>query len=388
MLGLVQSIDILVVGCGLTGAVIARELAEHGKKILIWDRRNHIGGNMFDYYDDFGVLVHRYGPHLFHTNNKMLYEYVCRFAQWEAFKLTCGAEIDGICTPVPFNFQTVDDFYPPNHAKLLKQRLLSCFAGRETVSIIDVLNCEDAMVSEYANFLFEKDYRLYSAKQWGVPPETIDQSILERLPLRFSYRNDYFDDTYQVIPKSTYSAFFKALLNHPNIRVELQKEALNHLCISQDGLELQMDGEKAKFQVVYTGAVDELFGWRFGELPYRSLRFEWKHEDIESLQNMPVVAYPQAEGYTRIVEYKKMPIQNVVGTTYEIEYPLRYHAASGEEPYYPLLTTDSIHLFQRYHDLASRVDGLFCCGRLGDYKYYNMDQALERALEMVLQIET
>lgn len=376
-------IDILVVGCGLTGAVVARELAEYGKKVLLWDRRDHIGGNMFDYTDPYGIHVHKYGPHTFHTNDQTLYDYICRFSDWQAYELKCGAEIDGKCTPVPFNFQTLDDFYTPEKAAQIKQCLLERFANRTTASVVDVLNCGEPLAVAYANFLFEKDYRPYSAKQWGVPPETIDPSILERVPLRFSYKDSYFDDTYQCIPKTTYADFFNALLNHPNIQLELQKEALQHLRISQDSSHVLFNGARAGFKVVYTGALDELFGCRFGELPYRSLHFEWKHEDIESKQNMPVVAYPQAEGYTRIVEYKKMPPQDVRGTTYEVEYPRQYCSANGDEPYYPLMTEQSLRLYQRYRELASNVDGLYCCGRLGDFKYYNMDQALGHALELV-----
>lgn len=377
-----QPIDILVVGCGLTGAVVARELAEHGKKILLWDRRDHIGGNMFDYVDEYGVLVHQYGPHTFHTNDKTLYDYICRFADWQAYELKCGAEIDGICTPVPFNFQTLDDFYTPKRAAQIKQCLLERFVGRETASVVEVLNCGEPLAVEYANFLFEKDYRPYSAKQWGVAPETIDPSILNRVPLRFSYKDTYFDDAYQLIPKNSYADFFRNLLNHPNIQVELEKEALKHLSISQDGRHVLLDGERPGFQVVYTGALDELFSCRFGELPYRSLHFAWKHEDIESKQNMPVVAYPQADGYTRIVEYKKMPPQDVRGTTYEVEYPRQYCSANGDEPYYPLLTAESKQLYQRYKKLASNVKRLYVCGRLGDFQYYNMDQALRHALDM------
>ncbi|WP_457944669.1 UDP-galactopyranose mutase [Caproiciproducens sp. LBM24188] len=372
--------DYLVVGCGLSGCVVARNLAERGHKVTIWERRDHVAGNMYDYVDSYGILVHKYGPHTFHTKKKDLYDYICRFASWEDYKLTCMAEIDGIVTPTPFNFQTIDDFYDPEQAMTLKAHIKAAFGDRQTATVVEVIQHEDPLIRAYGQFLFNKDYSLYTAKQWGVSPDKIDVSILQRVPLRFSYDVGYFDDEYQVMPRSSYTDFFKSLIDHPNITVEFNIDAATRLSIKDS--QLFLDDQACPCPVVYTGALDELFDCVVGPLPYRSLHFEWMHEDIESKQKAPVVAYPQAEGYTRITEYKKLPVQKVRGTTYAVEYPLPYHSGSQSEPYYPVLTEESKRQYASYKKLANKVDNLYYCGRLADFKYYNMDQALERALEL------
>lgn len=370
--------DCLVVGCGLTGSVIARHLAEQGKNVVIWERRDHIGGNMYDYVDEHGFLVQKYGPHTFHTKKRDLYDFMCRYEEWTPYKLTCGAIWGGIYTPTPFNFTTIDTFYPPEDGEQLKKKLTAAFARRPTATVVEVLEHPDPDIRGYAEFLFQNDYAPYTAKQWGVSPSEIDPSVLKRVPLRFSYDEGYFDDAYEVMPEHSFTEFFKSLLDHPNITVELSVEALDRL--KADGDKLYLDGGLADIPVVYTGALDELFGGVYGRLPYRSLRFEWRYTDKESLQPTPVVAYPQEEGYTRITEYKKLPVQNGPGSSYAVEYPLPYRDGAALEPYYPVLTVKSQEQYMRYKTLADRIPNLLCYGRLADFKYYNMDQALERAL--------
>ncbi len=379
--------DVIIVGCGLTGSVIARELAEQGKKVEIWERRNHIGGNMYDYKDEYGILVQKYGPHAFHTNNRAVVDYITRFDKWQDFHLACRAEIDGVETPSPFNFQTMDDFYSEVDVRVLKEHIKAEFGNRETATVTEVLNCSDPLVSSYARFLFDKDYSLYTAKQWGISPAEIDPSVLARVPLRFSYTDGYFEDEYQLMPAISYTNFFEKLLGHPNISVKLGIEALEHLKVKEDDYAtLFLDDERLDIPVVYTGALDELFGCVEGRLPYRSLRFEWKHEDRDNFQTAAVVAYPQTEGYTRITEYKKLPPQDVSGTTYAVEYPLPYFSGEVNEPYYPVPTEESKKQYAKYCDMAGKIKNLIPCGRLADFKYYNMDQALERALEVCCTI--
>lgn len=379
--------DCLVVGCGLSGSVVARYLAEKlGQKVVIWERRNHIAGNMYDYIDEHGILVHQYGPHTFHTTKKHLYNYICRFGEWDDYHLTCMSHIDGKFTPTPFNFQTIDDFYSPERAQHLKNKLTAAYPNQEKATIVELMRHSDSDIRGYAMFLFEKDYSLYTAKQWGVDPSKIDVSVLKRVPVLFSYKTGYFDDPYQVMPKISYTHFFENLLDHSNIRVELGVDAFEYLRVSPVGDVLLLDSHPADIPVIYTGALDELFR-EPGALPYRSLHFEWKYEEIESFQDAPVVAYPQAKGFTRITEYKKLPIQNICGTTYTVEYPLPYQAGQKNEPYYPVLTEESQLQYALYKQRADKVKNLFCCGRLADFKYYNMDQALEQALELCQQLD-
>lgn len=377
----------LVIGCGLSGASIARELAENGFKVKIVERRNHIGGNLFDYVDNHGILVHKYGPHTFHTNNPKLYDYICKFTKWKQYRLLCGAEINGRVTPTPFNFKTVDDYFSTEMAKLIKSELIKEFKGRKTVSVLEVLNSKIPAIREYGEFLFKNDYSLYTAKQWGVPPSLVDPSILKRVPLRLDYQEGYFDDKYQVMPETSYTKFFESLLDHENIEIELGVDALKHLKLDEKVKTVLWDNSELDIPVIYTGALDELFGCRYGSLPYRSLKFEWCYrEDVENIQPYPVVAYPQAPAFTRIVEFKQLPMQNVDGTSYEVEYPIQYEKDLGLEPYYPVLTQESQKLYQTYRDLASLFKNLYCCGRLAEFKYYNMDQALEKSLEISKKI--
>lgn len=243
-------------------------------------------------------------------------------------------------------------------------------------TITDLLNSTDEDIRGYGNFLFEMDYAPYTAKQWGMKASDVDPSILKRVPVRISYEEGYYDDKYQCIPADSFTSIIRRILNHPNIKVELNVEAMDHLIIS-DKIRLKESDEE--IMVVYTGPLDQLFSFRYGKLPYRSLRFEWKHEDKDSFQKYPVVAYPQEVGYTRITEYSKLPIQSGKGTTYAIEYPLL--ADDEAEPYYPVSTSESREKYDRYAELADSIENLLYCGRLGDFRYYDMDEALEHALK-------
>ena len=379
--------DILVIGGGLSGAVVARELAQSGKKVIICERRNHIGGNMYDFVDEHGILVHKYGPHTFHTNKKELFDYICRYEKWDEYRLYCGAVINGKCTPTPFNFQTIDDFYSTEEAFTLKSHIKKEFNNRTTVTVLEVLNSKDPIVKKYGEFLFKNDYSLYTAKQWGVSPDKIDPSVLKRVPLRLNYEEGYFDDKYQVMPSHSYSKFFDNLLNHENIEVRLGVNAKEFVSVDRVNKKVLINGKETLKPVIYTGAIDELFDCCFGKLPYRSLRFEWNSEKILSKQKYAVVAYPQEENYTRIVEFKKLPVQDNEWTTYEIEYPLNYINNSNQEPYYPVLTEESILLFKKYQKECFLIPNLYLCGRLADFKYYNMDQALEKALQLAERVK-
>lgn len=369
----------IVVGCGLSGAVVARHLAESGHEVEIWERRGHIGGNMFDHREEHGFLVQDYGPHTFHTNDPGLMAYMERFQDWDPYILRCGAVWNGRFTPTPFNFTTIDTFYSLPDGVALKDRIPEVYPDRETVTVVEALESDDYLIRRYAEYLFEKDYRPYTSKQWGIPPDEIDPSVLKRVPLRMSYRDQYFDDEFQVMPRVSFTDFFERLLDHPNIEVRLGVDALDRMRIEGD--RVVVDGADDPF-VVYTGALDELFGYRFGRLPYRSLVFTPFYSQMDSFQPAAVVATPEDKEIVRITEYKKLPVQDLPGSVCVEERSFAYDPDAGLEPYYPVLTEDSKALYERYHECASAVSNLRFCGRLADFRYYNMDQALARALDL------
>ena len=369
-----------VVGSGIVGCVIAHELALKGNAVRVFEKRRHTGGNLFDYTDKYGIRVQAYGPHIFHTSNEKIWEYVNCFCEFKPYRLVCGSEIDGKCVPVSFDFTAIDTFFP-DEAETIKAHIISAFPRRTKATVLELLDSGDPYVQKFSRFLYEKDYAPYTAKQWGVKPEEIDRSIFRRVPVLLSYGSRYFDDRYQGMPADGYTALINRLLDHENISVQTNVDALEHLEIK--GGHVLIDGTKADGTVCYTGRIDALFGFRYGVLPYRSLCFEWKHEAVDSFQKYPVVAYPQAEGYTRITEYKKLPFQQVSGTTYAVEYPLPDLQGGSGEPFYPVITEGSQAILKKYLDLVLKTAGLICCGRLADFKYYNMDQAIERALQIV-----
>ena len=381
-----MNIDALVIGCGLTGSVIARYLAEkQNKRILIVEKREHIAGNMYDYYQRDGFLVQQYGPHVFHTNKKALFDFMAQYSEWSDFYITCMAQIDGIFTPSPFNFQTIDDFYSENEAAILKSHIKQNFGDADKSTIVELLKSEDEIIRNYAELLYEKDYKPYTAKQWGILPEEIDVSVLNRVPVLFSYKFGYFDDKFQKLPLRGYTAFFRKLLKHQNITVKTGSNALDFLTLKDN--KVCMFDQKIDFPIIYTGPADELLNYKYGELPYRSVRFDLRTESVDSYQPTPIVAYPQAKDFTRITEYKKLPCQTNTGKTIvAIEYPQPY-IYGKTEPYYPTLTNHSQKVYLRYYDELKNIPNLFLCGRLADFKYYNMDQALERALAVCEELK-
>lgn len=373
-----------IVGSGIVGAVLAAELANKGNEVQVLERRSHAGGNVYDYDDAHGIHVHHYGPHIFHTNDDEVYRYVSDHCELKDFNLVCGSVMDGKCVPTSFDFSSVDTFFP-EEAEEIKAHIKAEFGDRASATVLEMLESQDSYVRRFADFLYEKDYKPYTAKQWGIDPEKVDRQIFKRVPILFSYGSKYFSDKYQAMPVKGYMEFIENLLKTPGITLRLNEEALDRFSIRDNQV---MDGDKPLDGVlIFTGALDELFACKHGKLPYRSLRFEWKHEDIDSFQDMPVVAYPQAEGFTRITEYKKLPVQEVRGTTYAVEYPLPYKQGEAMEPYYPVLTEESQELFQKYYDEAKQVKGLAFAGRLAEFKYYNMDQAIRRALDLARELQ-
>ncbi len=371
--------DYVVVGAGISGSIAARCFAEQGQKVLVVERRNHIAGNLYDETDESGILVQKYGPHIFHTNNPKVEEYLKKWGSWEDYFLECMVYMNGKYTPSPFNFQTIDDYFPKEKAEEIKSHIRQIYGNVPKETIVNMLECEDSVIREYAEFLYANDYSLYTAKQWGIEPSEIDKNVLRRVPVLFSYKTGYFDDTCQMMPTQGFTAVIKNILNHPNITVLLNTDANHSLSFSEETKKVYYEGNE--ITVIYTGAVDELLDYRYGRLPYRSLRFEWKSLEEDSYQQAPVVAYPQAEGYTRITEYKKLSVQKKEGkTVIAVEYPLQADEELECEPYYPIPTEETAKMYGQYREYLEDYKNLYLLGRLAEYKYYNMDQVIENAL--------
>lgn len=374
----------VIAGAGLSGSTFARCMAEKGKEVLVVERRSEIGGNLYDEKDETGILVQKYGPHIFHTNDEEVYSFINKYAKWKPFKLRCEVDMLGKSTPSPFNFKTIDQFYPADKAEELKKHLKEAYPDRLTVTIVELIENTDPLIKEYAEFLFKNDYSLYTAKQWGMKPEDVDVSVLKRVPVRMDYQEMYFTDKYEFMPVDGFAAFVENLLNHPNIKV-VHADARTMIKLDARAGKVAFVGINVEddCQFVYTGPIDELFDYNKGALPYRSLRFEYEKIDKDSYQNAPVVAYPQVEGFTRITEYKKLPEQDIKGVTIIAkEYPQIYDSKGNIDPYYPIPTVETAALYKQYEEQAVQFKNLILCGRLADYKYYNMDQAIKRTLEI------
>lgn len=382
--------DYIIVGAGLSGGILARLLAENlDKRILIVDRRNHISGNIYDFVDSCGIKVQKYGPHVFHTNSDDVYNFISKYCEPVKYRTKCEAVIDGISTPSPFNFKTIDQFYDKEKAQILKNKLRSYYPNMHSVTVVDMLNSSDSDIKSHAQFLFDKDYKLYTAKQWNLSPDEIDPSVLKRVPIELSYDDTYFHDKYEFMPKDGFLEFYNCLVCHKNIEIKTNIEALEHISIDEAEHSVMWDGRLVN--LIYTGAIDELFQCKFGVLTYRSLSFKYEHPKIKSYQNVSIVAYPQVEGYTRITEYTKMPYQDFSNiTTIAYEYPVEYcpnfycedKSSNVSEPYYPVLTENSKKIFNLYKNYAENFKNLTLCGRLADFKYYNMDQVVLRAFDV------
>jgi UDP-galactopyranose mutase len=302
--------------------------------------------------------------------------------KWDEFILKSRSEIDGKLTPCPFNFKTIDDFYAKEESEILKERLKDYYKGFDKVSIVEMLECSDAIIRSYATFLFEKDYRPYTAKQWGIDPKDIDISILKRVPVRLSYVDCSIDDPWQALPRGGYTVLFAKLLGTPGIDIRLNADILPHLKFSADG-KVFFDGEELDIPIVYTGPLDELFECRFGRLPYRSLLFDFETLPVESYQEAPCVVYPMAKGFTRVTEYTKLPYQNGRGLTVICkEYPVEYKFDNTQEAYYPVLIKESRGKSVQYKEFAKKYKNLYLCGRLADFIYFNMDEVVLKALTL------
>jgi UDP-galactopyranose mutase len=352
--------DYLVVGAGFAGSVIAERLAAgSGKKVLIVDKRPHIGGNAYDQYDDHGILIHKYGPHIFHTNSRDVFEYLSRFTEWRPYQHRVRASIDGQLVPIPINLDTINLLYGTTFNSFQLQEFFDSVAEPRD----EIRTSEDVIISKVGRELYEKFFRNYTRKQWGLDPSELDSSVIARIPVRTNRDDRYFTDTYQAMPLHGFTRMFERMLAHPNIKIMLNTDY--H----------EIEGTIPYSQVVFTGPVDEYFDFRFGKLPYRSLDFKFDTINTPRHQAVAVVNYPNDYAFTRVTEIKHITGQEHPKTTLVAEYP----KAEGD-PYYPVPRPENAALYKRYQELANETDGVYFVGRLATYKYYNMDQVVAQAL--------
>lgn len=378
--------DVLVVGAGYAGAVAARALADKGRKVRILERRDHVAGNAYDRLDQAGVLIHQYGPHIFHTNDKEVFDWLSRFTQWREYQHRVIANIpDGaggrMTYPVPFNLTSLETAFGAQEGGRLADKLIQTYGLEKKVTILELRENSDPEVSALADYVYEHVFVHYTMKQWGQRPEDIDPATTARVPVFLSRDDRYFQDAYQGMPLEGYTPMFQRMIAHPNIEAELGTDALKRLDVS--GAVLQVDGAAFDGPVIYTGQADELFGFRYGPLPYRTLdfRFETLHRD--DFQGYGTVNYTVDQEYTRITEFKHLTGQDIPGTTTIVkEYSRAYSGIFGEIPYYAVMNPANNAQYERYKTLADQFGTLHLLGRLAEYKYYNMDAIAARALEL------
>lgn len=373
--------DAVVIGSGIAGAAAARVLAEEqGKQVLVLERRPHIGGNCYDREDEYGILIHQYGPHIFHTNDEEVYAWLSRFTDWYEFGHEVVARVGERLIPVPFNLNTLKMVYGEEKGERLAGKLANTFGAGARVPILKLREQMDPEIQAIADFVYENIFLKYTMKQWGQKPEEIDPAVTGRVPVVISYDNRYFGDKYQGMPKDGYTPMFEKILAHPGIEVRTGTDAREILELRKEEGKVYLEGREFDGAVIYTGAADELFGCRYGRLPYRSLRFDFEHYRIPDYQGHSVVNYTVSEEFTRITEFKHLTGQKAEGTTIVKEYPFAYTGAEGEIPYYAILNEENLALYQRYAALAEKFPDFYLLGRLAEYKYYNIDAMAARAL--------
>ena len=354
--------DHLVVGAGFAGAVLAERLASQlGRKVLVVDRRSHIGGNAHDRYDDAGVLIHPYGPHIFHTNAAEIFHYLSRFTSWRPYQHRVLASVDGQLVPMPINLDTVNRLY----GKSLSADELAAYFASVAETRDRVVTSEDAVVSKVGRDLYNKFFRSYTRKQWGLDPSELDSSVAARVPARTNRDDRYFTDTYQCMPLHGYTRMFEAMLRHPNIKVMLNTDyrEVQHLVPWK--------------HMIYTGPIDAFFDYRYGKLPYRSIEFQHVTLPQERFQQVGTVNFPNEYAYTRVTEFKHLTGQVHAHTSLVYEIP----CADGD-PYYPVPRPENASLYRRYEQDAEAQTRVTFVGRLATYRYYNMDQVVGQALAM------
>lgn len=362
----------LVVGAGFTGATVARRLAEEcGKRVLLIDRRAHLAGNAYDERDENGILVHRYGPHIFHSNSTRVVQFLSRFTAWRHYEHRVQALIEGRFVPLPFGLRAIDIVFPAARATNLKAKLIEVHGMGATIPVLKLVESPEADLRDLGEFVLEKVFRGYSIKQWGIGPEQLNPSVTARVPILVSDDDRYFRDSFQGMPVDGYTALFERMLDHPNISVVL------------DTSFEQLTKAERSLPTVFTGPIDSFYGESHGALPYRSIEFAYETVGMPRVQPCGTLNYPSDFDYTRTTELSWMTGDVSPVSVLVREFPCPYRVDQNE-PLYPMPTPESEIIAQAYKREAKRSKGhVWFAGRLGDYQYYNMDQACARALSLV-----
>jgi UDP-galactopyranose mutase len=354
--------DYLIVGAGFAGSVIAERLARgSSKKVLVIDKRPHIAGNAYDYYDNNGILVHKYGPHIFHTNSHEIWKYLSHFTEWRPYEHRVLASVDGMLLPIPINLDTINALYGLN----LNSFECGDFFAKVAEPRTEIRTSEDVVINKVGKELYEKFFRNYTRKQWGLDPAELDASVIARVPIRSNRDNRYFTDIYQAMPRYGYTRLFENLLDHPQIKVMLNTDYR------------EVENILPYREIIFTGPIDEFFDYQFGKLPYRSLNFHFETHSMPVFQPAPVINYPNDHPYTRVTEFKYLTGQIHEKTTLVYEYP-----TDDGDPYYPVPCPENQEIYKKYQTLAKATSGVHFVGRLATYKYFNMDQVVGQALTL------
>lgn len=375
--------DTIIIGAGFAGAVLAERLAtQKNQRVLVIDKRQHIGGNCFDCFDEHGVLIHQYGPHLFHTDNKSVFDYLSQFTEWRPYQHEVLAFIDGQKVPVPFNLNSLHSLLPKSLADSLELKLIERFGYGVKVPILELRTIDDKELKFLADFIYEKIFVNYTAKQWGKKPEDISAEVTGRVPVHISRDNRYFQDKYQAIPAHGYTKIFQNMLDQPNISLLLNTDFKDVFKVDLESGKMQFMNSEFTGQLIFTGLIDELLEHRFGELPYRSLAFKFENLPTEQFQEKTTINYPNDYDFTRITEFKHISQQTISGTTIVKEFPQNFERDNPDKniPYYPIFTDENKQKLDRYLSFAEQFDNITLVGRLAENRYYDMDDIVAKAL--------
>lgn len=368
----------IIVGSGFSGSTMARLIAEKlDEKVVVVDKKDHIAGNSYDYRDENGIMIHKYGSHIFHTNNEKVWSFLKQFTDFNTYMHEVVGILDGIEAQIPFNFTTLYQVFPETLAKRLEEKLLKKFEYNKKVPILEFQKQDDEDLKFLAEYVYEKIFLNYTTKQWGVSPKDVDGAVTARVPVYLSKDNRYFQDKYQGIPLEGYTKVVEKMLDHPNIEVVLNKDFAE---FKKENSDLVKNA-----RIFYTGSIDEFFDYKFGKLPYRSVNFKFETHNRESYQTHACINYPNNYDFTRIHEYKHYLNDTSEKTVIAKEYSEFFELGKNER-YYPIASEENAKLYQKYLDEAKNLKDVYFFGRLGDYKYYNMDLAVARAIELFEEV--